>query len=126
MKSLYPELSPFHSFFLETDSAHKVYVEQSGNPVGIPVIFLHGGPCSGTKPDHRRFFDPHQYHIILMDQRGCGKSLPFGELEGNTTQDLLADMERIRQQLRIDRWVLFRRRRCGTCASNWITPASRT
>ena len=92
---------------LETGSVHRVYVEQSGNPAGIPVIFLHGGPCSGTKPDHRRFFDPERYHIILMDQRGCGQSLPFGELDGNTTQDLLADMERIRQQLHIDQWLLF-------------------
>lgn len=92
---------------LETGTDHRVYVEQSGNPAGIPVIFLHGGPCSGTKPDHRRFFDPERYHIILMDQRGCGRSQPFGELQGNTTQDLLADMERIRQQLRIEQWLLF-------------------
>ena len=107
MKSLYPEISPFHAFFLETNSVHRVYVEQSGNPAGIPVIFLHGGPCSGTKPDHRRFFNPQRYHIILMDQRGCGQSLPFGVLEGNTTQDLLQDIELIRQQLRIDQWLLF-------------------
>lgn len=107
MKVLYPEILPFHTFFLETGGVHQVYVEQSGNPAGIPVIFLHGGPCSGTKPDHRRFFDPARYHIILMDQRGCGQSLPFGELEGNTTQDLLDDMERIRQRLRIDQWLLF-------------------
>lgn len=107
MKSLYPEISPFHSFFLETGSVHRVYVEQSGNPAGIPVIFLHGGPCSGTKPDHRRFFDPERYHIILMDQRGCGQSLPFGELAGNTTQDLIADMEAIRKRLRIEQWLLF-------------------
>lgn len=107
MKSLYPEISPFHAFLLETESCHRVYVEQSGNPAGIPVIFLHGGPCSGTKPDHRRFFDPEHYHIILMDQRGCGQSLPFGELDGNTTQDLLADMEAIRERLRIDSWLLF-------------------
>jgi len=107
MKQLYPEISPFRTFFLETDSVHRVYVEQSGNPSGIPVIFLHGGPCSGTKPDHRRFFDPDRYHIVLMDQRACGQSLPFGELEGNTTQDLLADMERIRRQLRVDQWLLF-------------------
>jgi len=107
MKTLYPEISPFHTFFLETDSDHRVYVEQSGNPAGIPAIFLHGGPCSGTKPDHRRFFDPERYHIILIDQRGCGLSQPFGELQGNTTQDLLDDMERIRKQLRIDQWLLF-------------------
>lgn len=107
MKTLYPEISPFHTFYLGTDSVHEVYVEQSGNPAGIPVIFLHGGPCSGTKPDHRRFFDPERYHIVLMDQRGCGQSRPFGELAGNTTHDLLVDMERIRQHLRIEGWVLF-------------------
>lgn len=107
MKPLYPEISPFHTFFLETGGEHRIYVEQSGNPAGIPAIFLHGGPCSGTKPDHRRFFDPARYHIILMDQRGCGLSQPFGELQGNTTQDLLDDMERIRKQLRIEQWLLF-------------------
>ncbi|MCQ8105790.1 prolyl aminopeptidase [Methylomonas sp. SURF-2] len=107
MKLLYPDISPFHTFLLETDSAHQVYVERSGNPAGIPVIFLHGGPCSGTKPDHRRFFNPDLYHVILMDQRGCGGSLPFGELEGNTTQDLLGDMERMRERLRIEKWLLF-------------------
>jgi len=107
MKSLYPECQPFHTFFLDTGTKHKVYVEQSGNPAGIPVIFLHGGPCSGTKPDHRRFFNPEHYHIILFDQRGCGQSLPFGELANNTTQDLIDDMERIRQQLAIKQWLVF-------------------
>ena len=107
MKQLYPEITPFHTFFLEADAVHRVYVEQSGNPAGIPVIFLHGGPCSGTKPDHRRFFDPEHYHIILLDQRGCGLSLPFGELQGNDTQGLLTDMELIRVQLRIEQWLLF-------------------
>jgi len=107
MKTLYPEISAYHSFFLETGSKHSVYVEQSGNPDGIPVIFLHGGPCSGTKPDHRRFFNPEHYRIILFDQRGCGLSLPFGELENNTTQDLIDDMERIRQQSAIDQWLVF-------------------
>jgi proline iminopeptidase len=107
MKILYPEISPYSTFFLETGSKHSVYVEQSGNPGGFPVIFLHGGPCSGTKPDHRRFFNPEHYRIILFDQRGCGLSLPFGELEKNTTQDLIDDMERIRQYLRIDQWLVF-------------------
>jgi len=107
MKTLYPEINPYHSFFLETGSKHAVYVEQSGNLDGIPVIFLHGGPCSGTKPDHRRFFNPELYRIILFDQRGCGLSLPFGELENNTTQDLIDDMERIRNQLAIDQWLVF-------------------
>jgi proline iminopeptidase len=107
MKTLYPEIAPYQTFFLETDCRHAVYVEQSGNPEGIPVIFLHGGPCSGTKPDHRRFFHPERYRIILFDQRGCGLSLPFGELENNKTQDLIDDMERIRRNLNIDQWLLF-------------------
>ncbi len=107
MNQLYPAPPPYHTFFLETGRKHSVYVELSGNPNGIPVIFLHGGPCSGTKPDHRRFFDPEQYQIILFDQRGCGKSLPFGELEHNTTQDLIDDMERIRAQLGITKWLVF-------------------
>ncbi|NOT11422.1 MAG: prolyl aminopeptidase [Methylococcaceae bacterium] len=107
MKYLYPEIEPYHTFFLKTGSQHEVYVEESGNAQGIPVIFLHGGPCSGTKPDHRRFFNPQQYRIILFDQRGCGLSKPFGEIESNTTKDLCADMERIRQQLKIKQWLLF-------------------
>ena len=107
MKCLYPELEPFHRFWLETPSQHRVYVEQSGNPAGIPVIFLHGGPCSGTKPDHRRFFNPDRYLIILLDQRGCGLSTPFGECQNNNTQALIADLEQIRQQLRIEQWLLF-------------------
>jgi proline iminopeptidase len=107
MKTLYPEIQPYQTFFLETGSQHSVYVEQSGNPDGIPVIFLHGGPCSGTKPDHRRFFNPEHYRIILFDQRGCGLSLPFGELENNTTQDLIDDMERIRNRLKIHQWLVF-------------------
>ncbi|MDD4914404.1 MAG: prolyl aminopeptidase [Methylococcales bacterium] len=107
MRVLYPAITPFHTFLLETGGIHQVYVEQSGNPAGMPVIFLHGGPCSGTRPDHRRFFNPERYHIILFDQRGCGQSLPFGELQDNTTQDLLEDMERIRTRLGLRQWLLF-------------------
>jgi proline iminopeptidase len=107
MKTLYPEINPNHIFYLETGSPHSVYVEESGNPSGIPVIFLHGGPCSGTKPDHRRFFDPERYRIVLFDQRGCGLSKPFGEIVGNTTQDLIDDMERIREHLDISEWLVF-------------------
>ncbi len=107
MKLLYPQIEPFNSFQLDTGSEHSVYVEQSGNPEGIPVIFLHGGPCSGTRPGHRCFFNPEIYHIILMDQRGCGFSLPFGEVNKNTTQDIIDDMERIRQHLLIEQWLLF-------------------
>ncbi len=107
MKILYPEIQPFQTFFLATNSVHQVYVELSGNPNGIPVIFLHGGPCSGTKPDHRRFFNPEQYQIILFDQRGSGQSTPFGELNANTTQDLVNDMEAIRHKLAIEKWLVF-------------------
>jgi proline iminopeptidase len=107
MKTLYPEVKHFHSLMLDTGSPHQVYVEECGNPDGIPVIFLHGGPCSGIKPDHRRYFNPEHYRIILFDQRGCGQSLPFGEIDGNTTHDLIDDMERIRNSLHIDKWLLF-------------------
>ena len=107
MKTLYPDITPFKQFFLATASQHRVYIEQSGNPAGIPVLFLHGGPCSGTKPDHRRFFNPERYHIVLMDQRGCGLSTPFGELRDNNTQGLIDDIEQLRQQLRIPQWLLF-------------------
>ncbi|MGR8953657.1 MAG: alpha/beta fold hydrolase, partial [Gammaproteobacteria bacterium] len=107
MKTLYPDITPNHVFYLETGGPHSIYVEECGNPEGIPVIFLHGGPCSGTRPDHRRFFDPKRYRIILFDQRGCGQSKPFGEIANNTTQDLIDDMERIRKRLRIDHWLLF-------------------
>lgn len=107
MKPLYPDLEPYSSFALEVDDTHQVYVEQCGNPDGLPVIYLHGGPASGCKPDHRCFFDPTVYRIILFDQRGCGRSEPFGELSNNTTQDLLEDMERIRLHLKIRQWVLF-------------------
>ena len=107
MKTHYPEIQPFHQFFLNTGTAHRVYIEQSGNPAGIPVIFLHGGPCSGTKPDHRRFFNPDVYHIVLMDQRGCGQSTPFGELQDNHTQGLIADIEQLREHLHISQWLLF-------------------
>lgn len=107
MKTLYPDLTPYHTFFLETPSQHRVYIEESGNPDGIAVIFLHGGPCSGTKPDHRRFFNPDSYRIVLMDQRGCGQSLPFAELAENNTQALIADIEQLRVQLKIPQWLLF-------------------
>ncbi len=107
MKTLFSPIEPFNYFFLKTDNVHSIYVEQCGNPNGVPVVFLHGGPCSGCKPDHRRFFDPNFYHIILLDQRGCGRSLPFGELENNTLFDLISDLEQIRAFLKIEKWILF-------------------
>ena len=107
MKILYPEIEPFASFKLSTGSTHKVYVEQVGNKDGVPAIFLHGGPGSGCDENHRRYFNPEKYHIILLDQRGCHRSKPCGNTEANTTQDLLRDIEAIRQRLGIEQWVLF-------------------
>lgn len=106
MRTLYPELGPDTAGPIETGS-HSVYVEQCGNQHGIPVVFLHGGPGSGCNDNHRRYFNPDRYRIILFDQRGCNRSSPTGAIEHNTTQDLLADMERIRRHLGIDKWLLF-------------------
>lgn len=106
-KRLYPAIEPFATDWLATGDGHEVCVEQVGNPNGIPVIFLHGGPGSSCKDHHRCFFNPDKYHVILMDQRGAGRSRPLGELKNNTTQHLLADMEMIRETLGIEKWLLF-------------------
>ncbi|PHS69706.1 MAG: prolyl aminopeptidase [Methylophaga sp.] len=112
MTLLYPDIEPFASYhikmeLMENNQCHQVYVEQCGNPDGIPIIFLHGGPGSGCRPQHRCYFDPNLYHIILFDQRGCGRSLPHGELTHNSTPYLINDMEAIREKLNIDRWIIF-------------------
>jgi len=107
MRELYPELEPYHSFQLATDSVHKVYVEEAGNKNGIPVIFLHGGPGSGCKPNHRCYFNPDIYRIVIFDQRGCNRSTPQGEIADNSTQLILKDMETLREKLHIDGWLLF-------------------
>jgi len=107
LRSLYPEIEPFDSGFLKVSALHTLYYEQSGNPNGKPVVFLHGGPGGGTNPKCRRFFDPALYRIVLFDQRGCGKSTPHAELTDNTTWDLVADIERLRGHLAIDRWQVF-------------------
>jgi proline iminopeptidase len=107
MHSLYPELHPYVSHTIAVEAPHKLHVEECGNPQGIPVVFVHGGPGAGCEDYHRRFFDPEQYRIILFDQRGSGRSAPHAELEGNTTQALVADMEAIREHLAIDKWLLF-------------------
>ncbi|MDH5391965.1 MAG: prolyl aminopeptidase [Gammaproteobacteria bacterium] len=104
---LYPELHAYKQQFLQVDEVHRLYLEESGNPDGIPVVFLHGGPGANSEPLHRRFFDPRKYRIILFDQRGCGQSLPHASLLHNTSQDLVQDMERIRAVLEIDKWVVF-------------------
>ena len=107
MHTLYPELEPYVRHSLQVEAPHLLYVEECGNPAGIPVLFVHGGPGSGCESYHRRFFDPQLYRIVLFDQRGCGRSTPHAALEGNTTQALVADMERIREHLGVDRWLLF-------------------
>ncbi|MBC8008322.1 MAG: prolyl aminopeptidase [Prolixibacteraceae bacterium] len=104
---LYPEIEPLHSGHLRLDDRHEMYWEESGNPRGAPVVFLHGGPGAGASPMHRRFFDPMHYRIIIFDQRGAGRSRPHGDLTDNTTPHLIADMERLRVHLGIEEWALF-------------------
>jgi len=107
LSALYPAIEPYHLGRLAVDARHDLYFEQSGNPSGKPVVFLHGGPGGGTDPKHRRFFDPNHYRIILFDQRGCGQSEPFASLEDNTTWHLVDDIEALRVHLGIDRWQVF-------------------
>lgn len=107
MLSHFPAIKPFNEQFIKVDAPHNLYVEQCGNPNGIPVLFVHGGPGGGCSEDNRRFFDPNEYRIILFDQRGAGRSTPHAELEGNNTQALVADIEKIRETLGIKKWVLF-------------------
>ncbi|WP_266181084.1 prolyl aminopeptidase [Dyella humicola] len=107
LRSLYPEIEPYDSGMLKVSDLHTLYYEQSGNPNGKPVVFLHGGPGGGTNPKCRRFFDPAVYRIVLFDQRGCGKSTPHAELTDNTTWHLVNDIERVRTHLGIDRWQVF-------------------
>jgi len=107
MKVKYPPIEPNQSGFLAVGGDHQVYWEESGNPKGLPVIFLHGGPGSGTDAGHRSYFDPTRYRIVLMDQRGCGKSTPFSSLKENTTWHLVSDIELLREHLSIEKWVVF-------------------
>ena len=104
---LFPVIAPYASGFLPVDDIHTLYWEQSGNPEGVPILLLHGGPGAGAGPVHRRFFDPDFYRIIIFDQRGAGRSSPLGCLENNTTQNLVNDIERLRQHLNVKRWHLF-------------------
>lgn len=107
MMMLYPEIKPYAEHRVSVKSPHRLYVEESGDPKGIPVLFVHGGPGGGCNTNNRRFFDPKQYRIILFDQRGCGQSTPHAELSNNYTQALVEDIETIRQYLGIERWLLF-------------------
>ena len=104
--SLFPPLEPFNFGFMEKDN-HRIYYEQCGNPDGKPAVFLHGGPGGGGSTQVRRFFDPDKYHIVIFDQRGCGRSLPNGCLENNTTWDLVEDIENLKVKLGIKQWLVF-------------------
>ena len=107
MQMLYPEIKPYARHSLAVDEPHVLYVDESGSPDGLPVLFIHGGPGAGCDALSRRFFDPNLYRIVTFDQRGCGRSTPYASLEKNTTWDLVADIERIRTHLGIDKFVLF-------------------
>jgi proline iminopeptidase len=105
--ALYPPLEPYASGWFDAGDGHRIWHEQCGNAEGKPVVFLHGGPGSSINPGHRRFFDPSFYRIVLLDQRGCGRSTPRGEVHANTTPHLVEDLERLRRLLGIERWLLF-------------------
>jgi proline iminopeptidase len=107
MRTLYPEIEPYEHGMLDVGEGHRVYWELCGNPRGKPVVFLHGGPGGGCTPTQRRYFDPDKYRILLFDQRGCGRSTPYASLEANTTWHLVADIERLRGMLGVDKWMVF-------------------
>lgn len=104
---LFQKIEPYDRGMLDVGNGHQLYYEQSGNPRGVPVVFLHGGPGAGSNPVHRRFFDPRHYRIVIFDQRGAGRSRPFAGVENNTTDHLVADIERLRERLTIDSWFVF-------------------
>ena len=107
MSQLFPAIDPYATHQIQVDALHTLFVEECGNPQGRAVVFVHGGPGGGCEPWHRQFFDPQKYRIVLIDQRGCGRSTPHAELRDNSTWHLVADMELVREQLGIDRWVVF-------------------
>lgn len=112
LRGLYPEIEPYESGMLAVGDGHEIYWEQCGNPDGKPAVFLHGGPGGGIAPAYRRFFDPERYRIVLFDQRGCGRSTPHAsdpdaDLSANTTWHLVADIERLREHLGLERWLVF-------------------
>ena len=107
MRTLYPPIEPYDTGRLQVSPVHNIYYEQCGNPEGQPVVFLHGGPGGGIVPEYRRYFDPASYRVVLFDQRGSGLSTPHAELEGNTTWDLVEDIEKLRTQLGVESWHVF-------------------
>lgn len=121
MRVLFPDIKPYASQRLAVDDRHILHIEECGTPDGLPVLFLHGGPGAGCEPLHRRFFDPQRYRIVLFDQRGCGQSSPHAELRDNTTWHLVADIEKLREHLKIDRWLVFG----GSWGRPWRWPTPR-
>ncbi len=107
LRTLYPPIEPYESGHLDVGDGHSVYWEICGNPDGIPAVFLHGGPGAGCSVDHRRLFDPERYRVLLFDQRGCGRSKPHAGLEANTTWHLVADIERFREMIGVEQWLVF-------------------
>jgi proline iminopeptidase len=111
LRTFYPPIEPYETGMLSVSDGHEIYYEQSGNPNGKPAVYLHGGPGGGSSSRQRRVFDPEKYRIILFDQRGCGRSRPFASLQNNTTWDLVADMEKIREHLALEQWQV--------CGGSW-------
>ena len=107
MRDLYRPIKPYNQGKLKVSQLHTIHYEESGNPQGKPVVFLHGGPGGGITPMYRQYFDPQQWRIVMFDQRGCGQSTPYAELKENTTWDLVSDIEKLRQHLDIEKWVVF-------------------
>lgn len=107
MRELYPPTEPYREEYLKVSDIHTIHYEECGTPDGLPALFVHGGPGGGIETIYRRYFDPEKYRLILVDQRGSGKSTPHAELRENTTQDLIADMERVREHTGVDRWLVF-------------------
>ncbi len=107
MRAFFPRIKPYATHCLAVDDIHTIYIEEVGNPEGIPVLFVHGGPGGGCTENDRRFFDPEKYRIILFDQRGSGRSKPHAELTANDTRELVADIEKIRELVKVEKWVLF-------------------
>jgi len=107
LRELFPEIQPYRTGKLKVSKLHSVHFEECGNPKGAPLVFLHGGPGGGIDADYRRYFDPKKWRVVLHDQRGCGKSTPHAELRENTTWDLVADIEKLREHVGVERWVVF-------------------
>lgn len=105
--TLFQPIEPFDVGLLKLDGINEMYFEQSGNPQGVPVVFLHGGPGAGSSPSHRQFFDPGFYRIVIFDQRGAGRSTPLGSLHNNTTPHLIVDLEQLRTHLGVQQWIVF-------------------